>query len=265
MVLQDRFDRYLQASLELLQDPAETVESVLARYPPEIAEQLQPLLEAALWVKQSRSLYEPRPGFVASSKQRLLAQIRQEAATGRVATPSPSFLTWVAGLFASRQMVARMAFAAIFLVFMLVGSSGIALASQNSLPGDTLYPVKIGLEQAALAVTTNSVDNTRLHIQFAQRRLLEIQSLALEGRYEQIPETVDGFEVQVNQAISDLDHLTADGIDEHRGAATTLAQSLNDTLREQVGIVGVLANSAPEPAKPDLERALRAGSGQRSN
>lgn len=67
-------DVILQACLDLIQNGQDRLEPILARYP-ESADELQPLLTVALGIWSNRSLFDPRPGFIASSRKRLVASI----------------------------------------------------------------------------------------------------------------------------------------------------------------------------------------------
>jgi hypothetical protein len=65
---------------------------------------------------------------------------------------------------------------------LLVGGLTTAAASNNSLPGDPLYGVKLGVERAQLATTFSSAARARLELQFADLRLSEAQRLFAAGR-----------------------------------------------------------------------------------
>jgi hypothetical protein len=64
------------------------------------------------------------------------------------------------------------------MVAMIAGSAGTTYAAQSSLPGETLYPIKIASEKTRIAIATNNAGKARLHGKFAERRLAEIDSLA---------------------------------------------------------------------------------------
>ena len=86
----------LDGYLQELVSGEESLESLLAR-DPEKTEALRPELEAGLWLGERREVFEPRPGFVEETRERLLAQIR---AQGTQQQPGP-WETWrsvVAGL-----------------------------------------------------------------------------------------------------------------------------------------------------------------------
>jgi hypothetical protein len=63
--------------LPLLKNGGESAESVLARYP-EFRSALQRPLEAACWLWERSRLFDPRPGFVKSSKKHLIEQISKK-------------------------------------------------------------------------------------------------------------------------------------------------------------------------------------------
>lgn len=73
------------------------------------------------------------------------------------------------------------------------GGAAAAYASQDALPGDTLYPVKEVVEQAELAFTTNPQAKAELHLEFAQERAAEIQTLVAEGRTDMIPQATQNM------------------------------------------------------------------------
>lgn len=63
----------------------------------------------------------------------------------------------------------------IIALIVALGGGGAAVASQNSLPGDTLYSVKILTEDIREAVTFNTKAKANLEIKFANERLAEIK------------------------------------------------------------------------------------------
>jgi hypothetical protein len=193
----------------------------------------------------------PRPGFISASRQRLIQRIKQEEMQKAVAAASPR-VSWWSRLFGTPQLAFRLAIALILLAFLFSLTSGIALASQSALPGDVLYGVKTGLEKAAVAISPDPERQVELHIEYAQRRLNEIQELSLEGRYDEIPIAVEILEQQVDQAITKLERVAQS----NPGSAKVLASSLQDTLENQTALMRVLAEAAPASAVPDIERAI---------
>lgn len=242
---EDEFEQILEYCLNLLQNRQETVESLLARYPA-YAEELRPALEAAVWLRDRRDRLEPQPGFVATSRRRLVNRIQREAPVSFL-----DRLRQIAGSYSQRRSLA-FRFASLLVIFALLftGGTRISLAAQESLPGDTLYPLKLGLEKAAEVLASNEQD-ADLHIQFVERRLIEIQELTLEGRYEHISATVNNLETQVNAVIDDIDKASSQDGEQAR----EIASSLSMTLRRQTPMIDMLSDAVPQEAKPLFDRA----------
>jgi hypothetical protein len=59
-------------------------------------------------------------------------------------------------------------------------------ASASSLPGDSLYRLKLGWEQAQLALTFDEDSRHELELEFEHERLDEVESLLGEGRQEDV-------------------------------------------------------------------------------
>jgi hypothetical protein len=247
---QDKVELILESCLEMILSGQETIDSVLARYP-NLADVLRPELETALWLGEKGKILDPRPGFVYASRGRLISQVQQENGFEKA---QPRF--WLLGLngrYRPFRLTLQMALVGLLIFVLALGSSTIALASQSAIPGDTLYPIKITIEKAELALTPGSLGDARLHIEFAQRRLSEVQSLVLEGKYEYITQTVSDFEYQVNQAV----YYLKTAADQNGFLAKALATSLQETLVGQAKLVAILAAIVPPDAKQEMERALQ--------
>ena len=246
---QGSIEQILENCLELIVTENASIDSVLSHYP-EVASILQPELEAAVWLLQKARTLDPRPGFLSASRRRVEAKIRREGALRKVGGRP----VWK-GFFASfwkKDFALQFLVVAFIICGLFAGLSGIALASQSALPGDMLYQVKGGLENSALALAFDSAGDARLHIQFAQRRLFEIQSLILEGRYAHIHETVVEYEVQVKSAIQQLEKLAVHESEK----ASSLATFLQETLKSQYNQISLLAGLVPEETRGEIEHVL---------
>jgi hypothetical protein len=134
---------------------------------------------------------------------------------------------------------ARLAFAGALAVAVLVGGLTSAAASGNSLPGDALFPIKLGVEQAQLAITFDPVARARLHAQFAEVRLLEAQRLVAAGRVQDGVRQVAQYDTAVGQFNHALAGSTFDEtaitelrrfMNEHEASADASLQSLAGSL-----------------------------------
>lgn len=130
----------------------------------------------------------------------LRAQLMAEAQT--VLTPQHANLVLPVRTKGARE---RRLVAAASVAVLLGGSATMAAASQNALPGEALYPIKRGLEQArsSLAFTEDSKGSTLLGS--ASGRLAEVARLAEGGgigSQEQIARTLADFEAQTREGVA---------------------------------------------------------------
>ena len=121
---------------------------------PQYAAELRPLLEAGQTVRQNQ------PSVAEAEAAAARQQFRFEQAL--VEPPRPFPLMPFARLAASLVLV---------IAFML---GGVGLAAESSIPGDTLYPMKLLTESLRLQMIGNAVD---LEAQFADRRIDEARQL----------------------------------------------------------------------------------------
>lgn len=88
----------------------------------------------------------------------------------------------------------------VFIILLLLGGA-LASASEGALPGDGTYPFKLLIERAQLLTTGDESRALELSLEFLQRRVDEISSLAETGRTEDIYAAVQRLEGEVDQAI----------------------------------------------------------------
>lgn len=239
-----------QDCLDQIQTGGRSLEEALSDYP-EHAEALKSELEVALWLQDSRQAFQPRPGFVAASRRRLMARLETQGAAPR----APNLCWAVSSLrYPStwRTYAPRLVMIYLLMVTLLLSAGRVARASLTWLPGDFGYPVKIAMERIALLATPTAAGDARLHIQFAHRRLIETQALVLEARYEQIPATVDNFAYHVDRAVRAVDQVAR----HDRGRAQSLALDLQRVLSGQTSLVALLSGFTPEDARADFQSVL---------
>jgi hypothetical protein len=205
-----------------------------------------PAIYTARRLAEARPAFEPRPGFVRASRRRVLAQLP----TARARRPR---LGWRWARATGWRSPALQGVLTGLLVLMLFFSANrLASAAPAWLPGDLLYPLKPLAEDAALLTSLSSEKDAELHIEYANRRLVEIQSLALEGRYELIPTTVEGLDRHVTDALVAVSQVSG----QRQETARSLARRLDHTLSSQLGVVSVLSGAAPGAARAQLHRLL---------
>jgi hypothetical protein len=151
---------------------------------------------------------EPDPAFVALLRERLVleaetvlaAAAAERAETGdrlRLRTPAPR----------TRRRRRRLA-AAVSGVVLVGGTATVAVASQSALPGDALYPVKRGIENAHAQLTFDRAARGRVLLDSASTRLDEVAALSREqASADQVGSTLDAF---TQEAVAGSDLLVTD-------------------------------------------------------
>jgi Domain of unknown function (DUF5667) len=133
------------------------------------------------------------PGFRLRARNRMLAAAahrrRSRHWNPRALVPRPA---------------ARLAFAGAVAVALAIGGLTAAAASSDSLPGDPLYGVKLGLERAQVAVTLDSATRARLQVHLTDVRLGEAQRLIAQGRVQDGVRQIDQYDTAVAQINSSL-------------------------------------------------------------
>ncbi len=145
-----------------------SLEEALALFP-RIAEELRPLLEAALLARQ----------LGASVQVLRTAQLRSrvgfiEAARSRTGTPQTTLGFKRAWRFALLSML--------IICVMLAGAASTIAVSAKALPGDALYPVKIAAEHTRLLLTGNQAQRLELEKNFDHERVNEVEALIQHAR-----------------------------------------------------------------------------------
>ncbi len=188
--MHNEFDAILNECLDLLRQGAD-VPTCLARYP-EHADKLRPLLRLAADI---HAVITPAPTGAArlAGRRRML-----EALSQRRMQPQP--LAAQAAPARARSIPFRnvypvMRLALAIMIVAIVAASWTVAASASSLPGDALYPVKLTVQQAQIALTLDADARARLEEQIQVQQQQDIQAaqrtrrqaaVKLEGCLEQI-------------------------------------------------------------------------------
>jgi len=229
----------------------ESVEGCLASYPAE-AKELEPLLRLSLATARAASV-EPSAEFKAMARQRLHRALSQRQANN---TPRRRFSLW--------SWQPRWAGVLALILLGIFLSTGAVVASQDSMPNDILYPVKRGWERVKLALIRDEMGRAERRLDFAQRRLDEVE--ALEERGKEVPgwllsEIGDETDEVARYIEASLDEGGGDGAQgrdserwEQRRAE--LVDRLLALTERQQEVLQRVAAAAPESAQGALQRAL---------
>jgi len=176
------FANIFDECLERILTGGETVEQCLASYP-EYAAELEPLLQTALSAREALDI-APRPEFKERARHQILTELRdmKERKQRRF-----SLFGWQP----------QWATAAIAVLVLLVASGGTVAAAGNSMPDQSLYPVKLAAERVRLALTPSELGKAEYYAELVDRRVNEIVGMADKGKLEQVEKTTERLNNQL--------------------------------------------------------------------
>lgn len=226
-----------------------TIDMVLKEYPALVSE-LRPRLEAALWLTAQQTNINPRPEFINASSRRLMSRIQHESRLQKQNRQrSPSF--WL-NLITSKKMALQFGLVIIVVLSTVLFGGTVALAAQNAIPGEMLYPLKTSLESVQLAITTSPVKEAQLHIQYAERRLVEMQTLSAMNDYDNIDDAVSNMGDHIAQALNILGNQSI----KDPTKTKELAMEMQRSLSRQELTLAYIKTKAPFTNQASLQRAI---------
>lgn len=149
---------------------------------------------------------------------------------------------------AFRIAIPRGAFAFLILVAALGLVNTTAVAAQNSIPGQTLYPVKRTVEKIQLTLTINEEKKTEVRIKHAEQRLAEVKTIS-----EQV-KTPESQQV-IKQTVSELKDATTEVAGQANDNKGLLKKVVELTDRQESVLTDV-ENKVDGDAKKAVTEAL---------
>lgn len=157
----------------------------------------------------------------------------------------------------------RMRFAPVMIIIALIIIStggGVALASQNSLPGDALYGAKIMTENVYSVFIIGVDSKINRNLELAERRLLEVKELAelAELAEENRLNESDKVEKVIEKYRERLDKVfvkTKEAMVEGRDIDEMLEKIAETTIKHQA-VLAEVYEKVPEQAKESIEKAM---------
>lgn len=224
---------------------AEEFASVIDGHPSEEISDRYASLAAVVTLMRTHEHPEPRPEFVSDLRSRLMLAADTELVPAPAAPTRPQVRP-------PRRRERHLAAAAAALV-LVGGTAGMATAAQGSVSGDPLYPVKLGIEQASVALHTSDAGKGADLLGQAATRVSEVQSLVSgDGSVAEIESTLQSFTTTADRG-ADLLFKSYQEDGDDRSIAT-----VRSFTAEQMGALSALAPVAPPQAADALERAANA-------
>ena len=215
----------------------------LERYP-SVRRELEPLLRIALNIQEPPDI-RPSDAFKIRARGSLMEYIRASQAMKEARRPIFKVgirQAWYAGWLKAATIAIT-----VVLAISSVGA-GTAYASQGSLPGDVLYPVKLGAEHVQRFLTINDVSRVKLELGFADTRLKEMEEV-VEKNPEGIPVAITGYERNLNLAISRADQTKNEGV------PANLQETIALVISSQLSMIDEVEDGVPEEVEEAISNA----------
>jgi hypothetical protein len=136
--------------------------------------------------------------------------------------------------------------------FFLIGG-GLVTAASEALPGDQLYPMKLAIESMQERLTTGEQAKADLHLRIAQKRLAEMQEVAVgDGSAVQI--ALQNYEMHFRAAQGKAQSLAEAG---NRDAARVAAK-VERAAEQQRQQLAALRSQVPEKAQKEIAQTEHA-------
>jgi len=252
-----KFEDILVQCIEDIKAGRSSIEDCLNRYP-SVRAQLEPLLKIALGIREPADV-KPSAGFKIKARVWLMDQMHGEQA----ATKWPWFR--FGGRIRPMPYLKRfsMSTAGVILAVVVAISAlgaGTAYASQSSLPGDTLYSVKLATEQAGMMLLRDDVARAERALGFADKRMREMEALAQKGRSQDLEVAAEQYGYALNMTLAMIEQ-AAD-----RGLATENIMALvAEAAARHLSILDEVWDMVPEEAKPAVAHARNVSETGREN
>ncbi|GEM_PF-2755316 len=217
---------------------------------PDLAGVLMPLLQTTQLVTHQLGCVEPSSRFKVAARIRMRNLYFARLAR-KESRPGSLFLWW------QRRWVTAMVTA---MVFCLAGL-GVLAASFNALPSGFFYPVKTATEEMRLAVTTSEYERAQLQLEYAERRLSEMTSMAARGDAETAA-LLSGDVVRLIVQMSSsalFDSLNGEiviMVPPDSPLTTSPIAALNASRSDSLHLLSSVLEVAPEELRPRIERLM---------
>jgi hypothetical protein len=197
-----KFEDILVQCIEDIKAGRSSIEDCLNRYP-SVREQLEPLLRIALEIREPPDV-KPSLSFKVKARVWLMEQIHGGQAVTK--WPWSRYDSQVKPIPYIRRFSMSMTSVIIAIVLALSAlGAGTAYASQSSLPGDTLYSLKLATEQAGMMLVRDDAARAERALGFAYKRVREMVALAEKGRPQDLGLAVEHYGYALNMTLAEIE------------------------------------------------------------
>jgi hypothetical protein len=132
------------------------------------------------------------------------------------------------------------------IVVALSGLGGAVYAAQDSLPGDTLYSVKLGIEDATMMLGGDDVARAERALNFATKRVREMLTLTERERLGDLGVSADKYCCAMNMSLVRMEA----ALDNGGPDADDITQLMAEAMAQHVPVLDGVYNVTPDEAKP---------------
>jgi len=222
-----------------------SIEECLERHP-SLRERLEPLLSIAVGIREMPDV-RPSTTFRLRARVRLMDEISRRQAVTKPpwsrynSQPKPTLL---------RRRFSMVGVVIAIVLTLSAAAGGTAYASQGSLPGDTLYPVKLATEQVRMALPGDDAAKAERALGFAETRIEEIEALADSDRSQYLGLAADKYDDTMNMVLARLKQTANGGM-----IAGNVTVTLAEATARHLSLLDEIYAMVPEQAKPAIAHA----------
>ena len=252
-----KFEDILVQCIEDIKAGRSSIEDCLDRYS-SVREELEPLLKIALGIREPLGV-KPSPTFKVKARLWLMDQIHGGQAVKK----------WPWSRYNSRvkpvPYIKRfsMSMANVILAIVLALSAlgvGTAYASQSSLPGDVLYPLKLATEQVGMVLSRDDIARAERALSLADKRVREMEALAEKGRPQDMDLAVEKYGYALNMALAMIEQAG------DRGLATgNITALVAEATTRHLLVLDEVWDMVPDEAKTAIAYARNVSETGREN
>jgi len=140
---------------------------------------------------------------------------------------------------------------AIVLALSAVGG-GTVYAAQDSLPGDTLYSVKLGIEETTMMLGGDDVARAERALNFADKRVREMVTLTERERLGDLGVAADKYCCAMNMSLARMEAALGNG----GSFAGNITARVAEAAVEHLPVLDGVYNVTPDEARPAMTRAM---------
>lgn len=199
---------------------------------------------------------QPDPAWVSQTRNRLLMQVKNTMPTKDSAEKNRRTLAIAHPGFLAH---ARGPVFAVFGILVLIfgGTFASVRAAENSLPGDSLYMVKLVTEQTQIAFERSKTEKTKLKVSFTRRRIEELKKiLSATGGVDNKEERVSRAVEILKQDFSTLKNQLADVENIEGGSKRDTIDAAKAVDQEVVEAVQALKDSKKENFTEEVKQKV---------